>query len=256
MIYMGQEFNLERPRNVVTVDWPASLDQHGFYQWCRRLVRLRRRYPGLRLRGFDPAAAGQFEWILGPWLDESHGGGRRTVGWRAHPSDRPPTPWPSCSTSRALMSRSTWSSAGRGLGQAGRHRPGRRPAPRWHQRPARPDRTAQHRRPLRQLTLPARAASSTNGRLLSPPPDRVSSAPDAGRHVDPTVLQESGAGTQTTRGPCQRFARNCATRNLMSPHDPTLDSAFTCAVAWVGEVMHGDLNSPRLNGMQGVAGSM
>ena len=35
-----------------------------------------------------PAAAGQFEWILGPWLDESHGGGRRTVGWRAHPSDR------------------------------------------------------------------------------------------------------------------------------------------------------------------------
>ena len=47
------------------------------------------RYPGLRLRGFDPAAAGQFEWILGPWLDESHGGGRRTVGWRAHPSDRP-----------------------------------------------------------------------------------------------------------------------------------------------------------------------
>jgi 1,4-alpha-glucan branching enzyme len=89
MIYMGQEFNLERPRNVVAVDWPANLDQHGFYQWCRRLVRLRRRYPGLRLRGFDPAAAGQFEWILGPWLDESHGGGRRTVGWRAHPNDRP-----------------------------------------------------------------------------------------------------------------------------------------------------------------------
>jgi pullulanase/glycogen debranching enzyme len=89
MIYMGQEFNLERPRNVVAVDWPASLDQHGFYQWCRRLIRLRRRYPGLRLRGFDPAAAGQFEWILGPWLDEPHGGGRRTVGWRAHPSDRP-----------------------------------------------------------------------------------------------------------------------------------------------------------------------
>ena len=89
MIYMGQEFNLERPRNVVAVDWPASLDQHGFYQWCRRLIRLRRRYPGLRLRGFDPAAAGQFEWILGPWLDEPHGGGRRTVGWRAHPSDQP-----------------------------------------------------------------------------------------------------------------------------------------------------------------------
>src|SRR4029453_10744453 len=37
MIYMGQEFNLERPRNVVAVDWPATLDQHAFYQWCRRL---------------------------------------------------------------------------------------------------------------------------------------------------------------------------------------------------------------------------
>jgi hypothetical protein len=30
----------------------------------------------------------------------------------------------------------------------------------------------------------------------------------------------------TTQGPCQRFARNCATRNLTSPHDPTLGSAF------------------------------
>ena len=27
-------------------------------------------------------------------------------------------------------------------------------------------------------------------------------------------------------GPCQRFARNCATRSLTSPHDPTLGSAF------------------------------
>lgn len=113
MICMGQEFNLERPRNVVAVDWPANLDQHGFYQWCRRLIRLRRRYPGLRLRGFDPAAAGQFEWILGPWLDEPHGGGRRTVGWRAIPATGPPTPWPSCSTSRASTYRSTWSSADR-----------------------------------------------------------------------------------------------------------------------------------------------
>jgi hypothetical protein len=30
----------------------------------------------------------------------------------------------------------------------------------------------------------------------------------------------------TTQGPCQRFARNCATRNLTLPHDPTLGSAF------------------------------
>lgn len=32
MIYMGQEFNTERPRNIVTVDWPTSLKQHGFFQ--------------------------------------------------------------------------------------------------------------------------------------------------------------------------------------------------------------------------------
>jgi hypothetical protein len=29
----------------------------------------------------------------------------------------------------------------------------------------------------------------------------------------------------------------------------------TCSIAWVGEVMHGDVNSPRINGMQGVRGS-
>jgi hypothetical protein len=28
-----------------------------------------------------------------------------------------------------------------------------------------------------------------------------------------------------TQSPCQKFARNCATRSLMSPHDPTLNSA-------------------------------
>ena len=89
MLYMGQEFNLDRPRNLVTVEWPPRLDESGFFQWCRRLVRLRRRYPGLRLRGFDPAGSGQFEWVLGGWLDDRHGGGRRVVGWRSRPNQRP-----------------------------------------------------------------------------------------------------------------------------------------------------------------------
>jgi 1,4-alpha-glucan branching enzyme len=84
MLYMGQEFNEDRPRNLVTVDWPDDLDSHGFFQWCRRLLRLRLRYPGLRLRGHDPAA-GQFEWILAPWLDRPHGGDHRVIGWRARP---------------------------------------------------------------------------------------------------------------------------------------------------------------------------
>jgi 1,4-alpha-glucan branching enzyme len=89
MLYMGQEFNVDRPRNLVTVDWPPRLDESGFFQWCRRLVHLRRRYPGPRLRGFDPAGSGQFEWVLGAWLDDRHGGGHRVVGWRSRPNERP-----------------------------------------------------------------------------------------------------------------------------------------------------------------------
>ena len=30
---------------------------------------------------------------------------------------------------------------------------------------------------------------------------------------------------------------------------------LTCSVAWVGEVVHGDVNHPHINGMQGVRGS-
>jgi 1,4-alpha-glucan branching enzyme len=85
-IYMGQEFNTDRPRNIVTVDWPHDLNANGFFQWISRLLNLRKRYPGLRLRGDDPARDGSFAWILGPWMNETHGGGRRIVGWRARPS--------------------------------------------------------------------------------------------------------------------------------------------------------------------------
>jgi 1,4-alpha-glucan branching enzyme len=86
MIYMGQEFNVERDRNQISFAWPTDLHDHGFFQWARRLMRLRRRYPGLRLFGYDPAATGQFDWILAPWLDGRHGGGRRVIGWRSRPN--------------------------------------------------------------------------------------------------------------------------------------------------------------------------
>ncbi|ADB73954.1 alpha-amylase family glycosyl hydrolase [Geodermatophilus obscurus] len=89
MIYMGQEFNLSQPRNVVTVDWPPRLDDHAFFGWASRLIHLRRRYPGLRLAGYDPAGEGRHAWILGPWMDVRHGGGRAVVGWRARPNDDP-----------------------------------------------------------------------------------------------------------------------------------------------------------------------
>jgi 1,4-alpha-glucan branching enzyme len=86
MIYMGQEFNTDRPRNVVTVQWPANLEQNGFFQWCSRLLRIRRRYAGLKLEGFDPVSEGHFVFVLGPWLDNRHGGGKRVIGWRSRPT--------------------------------------------------------------------------------------------------------------------------------------------------------------------------
>jgi 1,4-alpha-glucan branching enzyme len=86
MIYMGQEYNTERPRNIVTVNWPADLGQHGFFQWASRLIQLRKCYPGLKLRGYNPAETGQFAWIIGPWMAGNRGGGRKVIGWRARPN--------------------------------------------------------------------------------------------------------------------------------------------------------------------------
>jgi 1,4-alpha-glucan branching enzyme len=86
MVYMGQEFNVERPRNLVTVAWPSDLDRHGYYQWAHRLIRLRRRYPGLRLSGDNPVERGQFTFVIAPWLERARGGGRKAIGWRARPN--------------------------------------------------------------------------------------------------------------------------------------------------------------------------
>jgi hypothetical protein len=57
------------------------------------------------------------------------------------------------------------------------------------------------------------------------------------------------------RVPCQRFARNCATRSRVSPHHPTLDSASHLLGRVVSEVMRGVVNHPSINGMQGIRGS-
>ncbi|MEZ5284256.1 MAG: alpha-amylase family glycosyl hydrolase [Vicinamibacterales bacterium] len=86
MLYMGQEFGVERRAKFVSFDWPDPPESSGFHEWTRRLVHLRRRYPGLRMSGFDPAGDGRFAWILGPWMDDGHGGGRSVVGWRARPT--------------------------------------------------------------------------------------------------------------------------------------------------------------------------
>ncbi|MBX3083528.1 MAG: 1,4-alpha-glucan branching protein [Anaerolineae bacterium] len=88
MLYMGQEFGVERARNHVYFDFPANLDEHGFFQWASRLIRLRRRYPGLKLNGYNPIEEGEFTWSLGPRLGERQGNGQRVIGWRATPSNQ------------------------------------------------------------------------------------------------------------------------------------------------------------------------
>jgi hypothetical protein len=59
-----------------------------------------------------------------------------------------------------------------------------------------------------------------------------------------------------TQCPCQRFARDCATRNLTPPHDTTFDSAAHLAVVGTRRVLHGSVNRPRIDGKDGVGGSI
>jgi hypothetical protein len=72
----------------------------------------------------------------------------------------------------------------------------------------------------------------------SPLSHTLRSTLDPGLHEDSNAAEvpvggggapDDGAGVlamDCRAGPCQRFARNCATRNLTSPHEPTLGSAF------------------------------
>jgi 1,4-alpha-glucan branching enzyme len=90
MIYMGQEFGVERPRNRIDLDWPEFLEKNHYYQWSSGLIRLRRRYPGLRIYGYDPCQEGAFAWLLGPWLGEKYGQGKKVIGWTTNPG---PEPW-------------------------------------------------------------------------------------------------------------------------------------------------------------------
>lgn len=89
MIYMGQEFNLVRSAGLVRLAWPEELASHGFFQWARRLIRLRRRYPGLRISGSNPIEQGDFAWVLAPWMGPDRGQGLRVIGWRTRVEGRP-----------------------------------------------------------------------------------------------------------------------------------------------------------------------
>jgi hypothetical protein len=55
---------------------------------------------------------------------------------------------------------------------------------------------------------------------------------------------------------CQKFARNYATRNRTIATQLTQHLGSTCAVVWSREVSHGVVNRPRIDGKDGVAGSI
>lgn len=89
MIYMGQEYGIERERNRINVNWAKYSGQTSdFYWWARGLINLRKRYDALRLSGYNPADEGKFSWLLGPWMSEIKGGRQRVVGWKIN-SGRP-----------------------------------------------------------------------------------------------------------------------------------------------------------------------
>jgi hypothetical protein len=71
--------------------------------------------------------------------------------------------------------------------------------------------------------------------------------------------RDDGAGVGTIGHHLEALARDLPETELhaTSRRPTTRPSAapFICSVAWVGEVMHGDMNHPRIDGMQGVRGS-
>ncbi len=82
MIYMGQEYGVERERNIIDVNWSKFPPTCRFFEWTSKLIRLRARYESLRISGYNPADEGSFAWVLGSWLEPHTGGGRRVIGWR------------------------------------------------------------------------------------------------------------------------------------------------------------------------------
>lgn len=88
MIYMGQELGRQNSRNYLHFELPANLEHNNFYHWAAGLINLRRRYPALKLHGYNPMEDGQFHWLIGPWMDsEALGAGKRVIGWRSTPSE-------------------------------------------------------------------------------------------------------------------------------------------------------------------------
>lgn len=90
MIYMGQEFGVERERNRIRVPWEQYSEATSrFYNWTRGIVGLRKNLEGLKISGYNPIGEGRFAWVLGPWMDAARGGQQRVVGWRVNDHGEP-----------------------------------------------------------------------------------------------------------------------------------------------------------------------
>jgi len=90
MIYMGQEYGVERERNRIKVRWSKySEDTSKFYQWASALINLRKRYDALKLSGYNPIDDGKFNWLVGPWMSDNKGGNKKVIGWKANSGDSP-----------------------------------------------------------------------------------------------------------------------------------------------------------------------
>jgi hypothetical protein len=92
MFFMGEEFFDTKLARHMRMAWPevsaggtlnAMLDANEAFKWTSGLLKLRRRYPGLRMSGDNPALGDRFSFILGRWMGPRQGGGNQVLGWRA-----------------------------------------------------------------------------------------------------------------------------------------------------------------------------
>lgn len=91
MIYMGQEYGIERERNRIDVNWVnKSKNIDRFFRWTRDLIGIRKEHNALKQCGYNPIKEGTFSWMLGPWMKENKGGGKRVIGWKAEANGQSP----------------------------------------------------------------------------------------------------------------------------------------------------------------------
>ncbi|MCK8827387.1 alpha-amylase family glycosyl hydrolase [Natroniella acetigena] len=93
MLYMGQEFGINRDANNIDLNKVSpdpncpEFEYNPFLDWTQRLINLRKKYGALKVSGANPIETGEFSWVLGPWLSEEEGKNRRLIGWKTKDKD-------------------------------------------------------------------------------------------------------------------------------------------------------------------------